>query len=98
MLIAASSVLHHPVGAEQLCASLQHATSGTSLQGGPAAAPKPSGNVLYDDFVHNYVGNVLSTSFDRTFAFIAIITIVGVIPALFLRRPERRPKRSAVAP
>ena len=97
VVVAAASVLHHPVSAEQLCAQLQHATSGTSLQGGPAAAPKPSGNVLYDDFVHNYVGNVLSTSFDRTFAFIAIITIIGVIPALFLRRPDRTRQRAAVA-
>jgi low temperature requirement protein LtrA len=40
-------------------------------------------------FSRNYAAGALSDSFDRTFAFIAILTILGVIPALFLRRPEK---------
>jgi hypothetical protein len=31
-----------------------------------------------------------STAFDRVFAFTVILTVVGMIPALFLRPPEKR--------
>ncbi|HYL69687.1 MAG TPA: DHA2 family efflux MFS transporter permease subunit, partial [Candidatus Dormibacteraeota bacterium] len=72
VVFAASAVQHHPVTAAQLCEQLQSSLNGTSLQGG-ATAPRSSGNALYDSFVHSYVGNAVSTSFDRTFAFIAII-------------------------
>ena len=40
-------------------------------------------------FGQTYASDALSTSFDRTFAFITILTLLGVIPALFLRRPEK---------
>jgi hypothetical protein len=40
-------------------------------------------------FSQTYAADALSTSFDRTFAFITILTLLGVIPALFLRRPEK---------
>jgi len=88
VVVAASSVQHHEVTAQQLCAQLQSVVSSAQLQGG-ASGVKSSGNVVYDSFVHSYVGNVLSTSFDRTFPFISIITVIGVIPALFLRKPEK---------
>ena len=40
-------------------------------------------------FSQTYAADALSTAFDRTFVFITILTILGVIPAMFLRRPEK---------
>jgi hypothetical protein len=40
-------------------------------------------------FGRTYASDALSTSFDRTFGFITILTLLGVIPAMFLRRPDK---------
>ncbi|MBV9100727.1 MAG: DHA2 family efflux MFS transporter permease subunit [Candidatus Dormibacteraeota bacterium] len=96
VLVAASSVQHQTVTAQALCGQLQSTLSSSTLQGS-AGAPRSSGNAIYDGFVHTYAGNVMSTSFDRTFAFIAIITLVGLIPAFFLRKPERSSGTVALA-
>ena len=44
-----------------------------------------------------YGDNVVSLSFDRTFAFIAILSALGIIPAFFLKRPEKREHSVAAA-
>jgi MFS family permease len=97
VVAAASSVLHQPVTAQQICSRLISTTSGTSLRGGTAGASRTSGNPVYDSFVRSYVDDTLSTSFDRAFAFIAIITLIGIVPALFLRRPASTQRRAAFA-
>ncbi len=97
VVTAASSVFHRDVTAPQLCTLLRSEVSGSQLQGGTGSAPRSTGNATLDSFVHGYAGGVLSDSFDRTFAFVAMLTIVGVIPALFLRKPERRPGRMRAA-
>lgn len=42
-----------------------------------------------DTFNHAYAGGVFSDAFDRTFVLIAILSAIGIIPAFFLKRPER---------
>jgi len=87
---AATTTLHQPeLTSAQLCGEIASKFSGTQFAGG-GAAPASSGNATLDSFVAGYAGRVLSTSFDRTFAFIAVLTIIGVIPALFLKKPEKR--------
>ena len=72
--------------AQQFCTQLQSQFSNTSLQGGQQTQlpPAPLG-----DFLHQYSGKVMSLAFDRTFVVVAVFSLIGIIPALFLRRPER---------
>jgi MFS family permease len=97
VLAAASQVFHAPITAPALCAKLEGNFSGTQFQGGSSSAPKSTGSLVLDSFIGQYGGNVISTSFDRTFAFIAMLTLVGVIPALFLRKPEKQAGRAGAA-
>jgi hypothetical protein len=62
------------------------AAGGQRSQG---SAPPSTGNRAFDSFVRDYGSTVSTTSFDRTFAFLAILSGVGLIPAWFLRKPEK---------
>jgi hypothetical protein len=44
---------------------------------------------VLDGFNRQYAGGVFSDAFDRTFVLIAILSAFGIIPAFFLKRPER---------
>jgi len=96
VVAAASQVQHRPLTAATLCAQLQSGLSNANIENG-ATGPRASGNPVYDRFVHGYASNTLSTAFDRTFAFIAILTLIGVIPALFLRKPDVKADQPTIA-
>jgi hypothetical protein len=88
-VLSAASAPGHELTTGEFCAGLQGEFS-TLIQNG--GQPTTTGHVapVVADFSRTYASDALSTSFDRTFAFISILTILGVIPALFLRRPEKR--------
>jgi len=88
--VVGSSTLAGPVSAAALCTSMsQRAAANSQNQRGQAAGVH-TGNPAFDAFVKGYGDDTLSIAFDRTFAFTAIITALGLIPAWFLRKPERR--------
>lgn len=92
---AVSAQAHRPVTAAQVCGQLQGAFSNLSFQGSATSAGVHTGVPALDAFAKGYADQVMSTAFDRVFALTAILALVGVIPALFLRRPERGTARSA---
>ena len=73
---------------QQVCGNvatqLENVTTGKSV---PAANYKPPSGAL--EFVSSYSNNTLSIAFDRTFFFVAILSAVGLIPAMYLRKPEQ---------
>jgi MFS family permease len=87
-VLSAASTSGHELTTAEFCGGLQKEFS-TLIQNG--GAPTTTGHVapVVASFSRTYASDALSTSFDRTFAFISILTILGVIPALFLRRPEK---------
>jgi MFS family permease len=87
-VLSAASKPGHQVTTAEFCKGLQGEFS-TLIQNG--GQPTSSSHVapVVATFSRNYAAGALSNSFDRTFAFISILTILGVIPALFLRRPEK---------
>jgi MFS family permease len=87
-VLSAASAPGHELTTAEFCSGLQSEFS-TLIQNG--GQPTTSGHVapVLASFSRTYASDALSTSFDRTFAFISILTILGVIPALFLRRPEK---------
>src|SRR5579863_3734451 len=87
VLSAASSPDHQPTTAE-FCSNLQGQYS-TLIQNGGQPSTTATVPPVVAQFGRTYAADALSTSFDRTFAFITILTLLGVIPALFLRRPEK---------
>lgn len=90
VLSAAATTLHQPgITAEQYCAVLrQRIAAGSSQQSAGSSVPS-TGNPVLDSFNHQYAGTVFSTAFDRTFVLIAILSALGIVPAFFLKRPER---------
>ena len=89
VLAALSTSTHHTVTASQVCGQLKGEFSNVQFQGSSTSQAKTTGVAAADTFTKRYADNVLSTSFDRVFAFTAILSIIGVIPALFLRKPEK---------
>ena len=87
VVAAASQVEHRSLTAAGFCASLEHQMANVNIENGSTGV-RASGSAALDGFVHQYSSNTLSTAFDRTFAFMAIISFIAVIPALFLRKPE----------
>jgi MFS family permease len=87
-VLSAASTSGHELTTAEFCGGLEKEFS-TLIQNG--GAPTTTGHVapVVASFSRTYASDALSTSFDRTFAFISILTILGVIPALFLRRPEK---------
>jgi MFS family permease len=98
VVAAASTAAHHPVTAAALCNQLQTTISHASFQGGASASiGDPATIPAVATFTKGYVNNVLSDAFDRVFAFTAILTVMGILPALFLRPPEKRRQQSTAA-
>ncbi|MFZ2034213.1 MAG: DHA2 family efflux MFS transporter permease subunit [Candidatus Dormiibacterota bacterium] len=87
VLSAASSAGHQRTAAE-FCSSLKGQYA-TLVQNGGQPSTTTKVPPVVARFGRTYASEALSTSFDRTFAFITILTLLGVIPALFLRRPEK---------
>jgi MFS family permease len=87
-VVSAASTPGHQLTTAEFCKGLQGEFSTLIQRGG-----RPTGSAhvapVVAHFSQNYAAGALSNSFDRTFAFISILTILGVIPALFLRRPEK---------
>jgi predicted MFS family arabinose efflux permease len=94
VLSAASSAFHHPVSAAQFCSVVESKFAGVNVENGARAQSAPASSPL-TRFEKRYADDVLSTSFDRTFAFIAFLSAVGIIPAFFLRKPEKSEGRRA---
>ena len=98
VISAVAAAKHHPVTAAQVCAQLQSSFAHASFQGSSSSpAGSSTGIPALDTFAKGYADTVMSTAFDRVFAFTAILAAIGIIPALFLRRPERRAGRPALA-
>jgi MFS family permease len=90
VVAAASTTLHQPsLTAQQYCAVLQRRISASSAQESAGSTQPSTGNAVLDSFNRSYAGGVFSDAFDRTFVLIAFLSAVGIIPAFFLRRPER---------
>jgi predicted MFS family arabinose efflux permease len=88
VLAAAAQVEHTatvPTAAE-LCAQL--AARASAVSQGAASPPLSSGDPVFDRFVTAYRNDAASITFDRTFAFVALVAALGLIPAWFLRKPE----------
>ncbi len=87
--LVGSKDLAAPVSAQAVCAALQRGAKANSqnqrAEAGGAQTPSPA----FNSFVKSYGDETLSIAFDRTFAFTVILTLVGIVPALFLRKPER---------
>ncbi len=66
-----------------------------AVQGSSSTAALPPGTM--GDFVRSYANDTLSIAFDRTFALIALISFAGIVPALYLRRPEARSTKTSLA-
>ncbi len=90
VVAAAATTLHQPgITAQQYCGLLQQHLSAASAQASAGSAQPSTGIAVLDAFNHAYAGGVFSDAFDRTFVLIAILSAIGIIPAFFLRRPER---------
>ena len=87
-VLSAASAPGHQLTTEEFCNSLQGQYSKLIQNGGQPSTTATVPPVVAQ-FGRTYAADALSTSFDRTFAFITILTLLGVIPALFLRRPEK---------
>ncbi|TMB89315.1 MAG: multidrug efflux MFS transporter [Chloroflexi bacterium] len=85
VLSTASVREHHAVTQVEFCGQLRASFSNLQVQGGGSTSAQAR-----PPFVKAFGDKVLSTSFDRTFAFIAIITLIGVIPAFFLKKPDKK--------
>jgi MFS family permease len=93
VIAAVSTAGHHQVTAAQVCSQLQSSFSHVSFQG--PSASSATGIPALTAFAKTYADTVSSTAFDRVFAFTVILTVVGMIPALFLRKPEKRTEQPA---
>jgi EmrB/QacA subfamily drug resistance transporter len=97
VVVAAAATLHQSeLTAQQYCAVLQHKIVASSAQQSSGSSQPSTGNVVLDAFNHQYAGGVFSDAFDRTFVLIAILSAFGIIPAFFLKRPERDASGTAV--
>ena len=89
--------LHQPqLTASQYCGHLRQAIAASSAQESPGSTQPSTGNAVLDAFNHQYAGNVFSDAFDRTFVLVAILSALGIIPAFFLKRPDRKPQAACV--
>ena len=96
VVVAAANTLHQPsLTAQQYCAYLQQKIAVSSTQESSGSTQPSTGNALLDSFNHQFAGGVFSDAFDRTFVLIAILSAIGIIPAFFLKRPERETSESS---
>jgi EmrB/QacA subfamily drug resistance transporter len=96
VVIAAASVLHQPeLTGQQYCGFLQEKIAASAAQQSSGSSQPSTGNVVLDAFNHQFAGGVFSDAFDRTFVLIAILSAIGIVPAFFLKRPERETSGSS---
>jgi EmrB/QacA subfamily drug resistance transporter len=94
----ASPVLHRILGvapavqldAAQVCGALRERVSAGGQNERGQAQPPRTGDPAVDALLRSFGDDALTIAFDRTFAFTAIVTAFGLIPAFFLRRPASR--------
>jgi EmrB/QacA subfamily drug resistance transporter len=99
VVTAAANVLHQPaLTAQQYCAYLEQKIAASSAQESSGSSQPSTGNVVLDTFNRQFAGGVFSDAFDRTFVVIAILSAIGIIPAFFLKRPDRQPSESSTVP
>lgn len=90
VVAAAATTLHHPqLTAAQLCSALGRQVVASSAQQSAGSRQASTGNALLDAFERRYAGSVFSSAFDRTFVLVAILSALGIVPAFFLKRPDR---------
>jgi MFS family permease len=94
---AVSAQAHRPLTAAQVCAQLESKLSNVSFQGSTTSVGPRTGMPALDAFAKSYADQVMSTAFDRVFALTAILAVIGVIPALFLRKPEQKVRPALAA-
>jgi hypothetical protein len=87
-VLSAASTPGHQLTTAEFCSNLQGQYSSLIQNGGQPSTTATVPPVVAQ-FGRTYASDALSTSFDRTFAFITILTLLGVIPAMFLRKPEK---------
>jgi hypothetical protein len=101
--VLASPVMHRIVGAPsaatlsatQVCGAIRgHAAAGAQ-NARTQAAPPSTGDPAVDQFLRSFGQEALTIAFDRTFVFTAIVTAIGLIPAMFLRKPPRSVRAGA---
>lgn len=87
---------HQATNATQLCAAVgtQMADVSTGKVQPPATAAKPTD---LSKFATTFGSDTLSIAFDRTFFFVALLSALGLIPALFSKRPEHKVDATAEA-
>jgi EmrB/QacA subfamily drug resistance transporter len=87
---AAATAFHDPqLTAQEYCSILRQRIAASSAQESSGSTQPRTGNALLDSFNHQYAGAVFSDAFDRTFVLVAILSAIGIVPAFFLKRPER---------
>ncbi len=90
VVAAAAGMLHRPqLTAQEYCGNLRQRITASSAQRSSGSTQPSTGNAALDSFDHAYAGSVFSNAFDRTFVLIAILSALGIVPAFFLKRPER---------
>jgi MFS family permease len=87
-VLSAASTPGHQLTTAEFCSRLQGQYA-TLIQNGGQPTTTAKVAPVVAQFGRTYASDALSTSFDRTFGFITILTVLGVIPALFLRRPDK---------
>jgi len=85
-VLAAAPQAGLPSTRDGFCATLAARTSGFSQ--GQAAQPPAGTDPRLAAFLRDHRDEVGSISFDRTFVFIGIVALLGLVPAWFLRRPD----------
>jgi EmrB/QacA subfamily drug resistance transporter len=78
-----------PVDAQALCGAMRTRAAAASQSQSSQAKPAQTSSKAFNAFAKSFGDDTLTIAFDRTFAFTAIVTAFGIIPALFLRKPER---------
>jgi EmrB/QacA subfamily drug resistance transporter len=90
VVAAAATSLHQPqLTADEYCGHLRQTIAASSAQESSGSTQPSTGNAVLDAFNHQYAGGVFSDAFDRTFVLVAILSALGIIPAFFLKRPDR---------
>jgi EmrB/QacA subfamily drug resistance transporter len=86
-VLAAAARAQMPADRDGFCSLLAERASNFSRD--QATAPPPPSDPALASFVKNYRNEAASISFDRVYVFIGIVALLGLIPAWYLRRPER---------
>jgi len=86
-VLAAAAQAHLPASRDGLCAALAQRTASFSRD--QQGSQVPAANPQLAAFIKQFRDDAVSISFDRTFVLAGLVAIAGLLPAWFLRRPER---------